>query len=44
MAEYPFTLRARWPFCEHKPDRTYHIPAGRPQVPLLYSVKATRRG
>jgi hypothetical protein len=27
-----------------KDDRTYHMPAGQPQVPLLYSVKATRPG
>jgi SAM-dependent methyltransferase len=42
LHEHPYTLRARWPFCERQPDRTYHMPAGRPHVPLLYSVKATR--
>jgi hypothetical protein len=26
----------------NRADRTYHIPAGLPQVPLPYSVKATR--
>ena len=42
LHEHPYALRARWPFLERRPDRTYHMPAGRPQVPLLYSVKATR--
>jgi SAM-dependent methyltransferase len=44
LHEHPYTLRARWPFCERRPDRTYHLPAGLPRVPLLYSVKATRPG
>jgi SAM-dependent methyltransferase len=44
LHEHPYTLRARWPFCERQPDRTYHMPADRPQVPLLYSVKATWPG
>lgn len=42
LHEHPYTLRARWPFLERRADRTYHMPAGRPQVPLLYSLKATR--
>jgi SAM-dependent methyltransferase len=42
LNEHPYTLRARWPFCERRDDRTYHVPQDRPQVPLLYSVKATR--
>jgi SAM-dependent methyltransferase len=42
LHEHPYALRARWPFLERRPDRTYHMPEGRPQVPLLYSVKATR--
>jgi len=42
LHEHPYTLRARWPFMERKPDRTYHMPPDRPQVPLLYSVKAIR--
>lgn len=44
LHEHPHTLRARWPFLVRRPDRTYHMPAGRPQVPLLYSVKATATG
>lgn len=44
LHEHPFTLRARWPFLERRDDRTYHMPPGRPRVPLLYSVKATRPG
>ena len=35
-------LRARWPFLEPRADRTYPMPYCLPQVPLLYSVKATR--
>ncbi len=42
LHEHPYTLRARWPFLERHADRTWHMPAGRPQVPLLYSIKATR--
>jgi SAM-dependent methyltransferase len=42
LHEHPYTLRPRWPFCERRPDRTYHVPANLPKVPLLYSVKATR--
>lgn len=42
LHEHSYTLRARWPFCERQPDRTYHMPPGRPQVPLLYSIMATR--
>ena len=26
LNEHPCTLRARWPFCERHPDRTYHLP------------------
>jgi SAM-dependent methyltransferase len=42
LHEHPFTLRARWPFLERRADRTFHMPAGRPAVPLLYSVKAIK--
>jgi len=42
LHEYPFTLRARWPFLERRADRTYHTPAGSPEVPLPYSVKAVK--
>jgi SAM-dependent methyltransferase len=42
LHEHPFTLRARWPFLERRADRTFHMPSGRPAVPLLYSVKAIR--
>jgi SAM-dependent methyltransferase len=44
LHEHPYALLARFPFLERKDDRTYHMPAGQPQVPLLYSVKATRPG
>jgi SAM-dependent methyltransferase len=42
LHEHPYALRARWPFLERSADRTYHMPAGKPQVPLLYSLKATQ--
>jgi SAM-dependent methyltransferase len=42
LHEHPFTLRARWPFLERRADRTYHMPADLPEIPLLYSVKAMR--
>jgi hypothetical protein len=42
LHEHPYTLRARWPFMERHPDRTWHMPPEQPQVPLLYSVKAIR--
>lgn len=42
LHEHSYALRARWPFLERRPDRTFHMPADRPQVPLLYSLKATR--
>jgi SAM-dependent methyltransferase len=42
LHEHPCALRARWPFMQRRPDRTYQMPPGRPRVPLLYSVKATQ--
>ena len=42
LHQHPCALRARWPFMERRPDRTCQMPAGRPHVPILYSVKATR--
>ena len=40
--EHPYTLRARWPFLERSADGTYGMPEGRPELPLLYSLRATR--
>jgi SAM-dependent methyltransferase len=37
--EFAHTLYARWPFLERHDDGTYHMPADRPPVPLLYSIR-----
>ncbi len=42
LHEFPFTLFARWPFLERDANGVYRLPAGSPQVPLLYSVRARR--
>jgi SAM-dependent methyltransferase len=42
LHEHPHTLWARWPFLERREDRTYHLPADRPSLPLLYSLRARR--
>ena len=39
LHEFPHTLYARWPFLERRDDGTYHMPADRPSVPLLYSLR-----
>ncbi len=39
--EVPFTLFPRWPFLERGPDGVYRLPPGMPDLPLLYSVRAT---
>ncbi|MFB6893989.1 class I SAM-dependent methyltransferase [Kitasatospora sp. NPDC056327] len=40
LHEHDFTLFARFPVLEH--DRGYRYPAGRPRVPLMYSIRASR--
>jgi 2-polyprenyl-3-methyl-5-hydroxy-6-metoxy-1,4-benzoquinol methylase len=42
LHEYPFTLFPRWPFLEKREDGSYVLPAGAPQLPLMYSVRAVK--
>jgi SAM-dependent methyltransferase len=43
LHEHAYALRARWPFLERHADRTYRMPAGWPELPLLYSIRACHR-
>jgi len=43
LHEHPYALRARWPFLERHADRTYRMPDGWPELPLLYSIRARHR-
>jgi SAM-dependent methyltransferase len=40
--EHDFTLFERWPFLEPRDDFTWRMPADRPRLPLLYSVRASK--
>jgi SAM-dependent methyltransferase len=40
--EHDFTLFPRWPFLERHDDGTWHMPADRPSLPLLYSLRARK--
>lgn len=40
LHEHDHTLFPRWPFLERRSDGTYRFPAGRPALPLMYSVGA----
>ena len=40
--EHPFTLWQRWPFLERHDDGTWHMPADRPSLPLVYSLRARK--
>jgi SAM-dependent methyltransferase len=40
--EFPFTLFPRWDFLEHHDDGTWRMPAGRPELPLVFSIKVTK--
>jgi hypothetical protein len=42
LHEFDHTLWARWPFLEERDDRTFHLPAGVPSLPLMYSLRATK--
>ena len=39
--EFDYTLYPRWPFLEARDD-AYHMPAGRPALPLMYSLRARK--
>jgi SAM-dependent methyltransferase len=40
LHEHDYTLFARWPFLEPDGD-SYRMPAGRPRLPLMYSLRAS---
>jgi SAM-dependent methyltransferase len=42
LHEHPMTLWQRFPFLERRGDGTYHLPAGHPTLPMLYSLRATK--
>lgn len=42
LHEFDYTLSPRWPFLELADDRTFRMPADRPSLPLMYSIRATR--
>ncbi len=41
LHEFDYTLYQRWPFLEKRGD-AYVMPAGRPRIPLMYSLKALK--
>lgn len=42
LHEHDHTASPRWPFLERAADGTYRMPEGRPALPLMYSVRASR--
>jgi len=42
LHEHPITLWQRFPFLERRGDGTYHLPAGMPSLPLMYSLVADK--
>ena len=40
--EYPFSSYRHFPNMQLRKDNLWHLPSDRPQVPLLFSLKATR--
>ena len=42
LAEQDYTVFQRWPFLEKTGFDTYRLPAGRPRVPLMYSLRARK--
>jgi len=44
LHEQPFTVFQRWPFLERRDDATYWMPDDRPELPLMYTLKATKAG
>jgi SAM-dependent methyltransferase len=41
LHEYDFSLFEVWPFMERHDDGTYHLPAGHPSLPLIYTLRAS---
>ena len=44
LHEFPFTVFEQWPFMEHRDDGTWWMPEDRPELPLMYSLRATKVG
>lgn len=42
LHEHPMTLWQRFPFLERRGDGTFHLPAGQPSLPMLYSLRAAQ--
>ena len=42
LHEHDHTLFERFTTLEKRPDGTYHLPAERPRIPLMYSLRARR--
>lgn len=40
VSEHPIGVERVWPFMEQGPDRLWRMPAERPQIPLLWSLRA----
>jgi SAM-dependent methyltransferase len=43
LREWDHTAYARWPFLERRSPVEYRMPAGKPRLPLLYSLSAVKR-
>jgi 2-polyprenyl-3-methyl-5-hydroxy-6-metoxy-1,4-benzoquinol methylase len=44
LDEYPFVAWAVFPWLERGPQRYWQLPADRPNIPLMFSLKATKDG
>jgi SAM-dependent methyltransferase len=44
LHEHAFTVFQRWPFLERHEDGTYWMPDDQPELPLMYSLRATKAG
>jgi SAM-dependent methyltransferase len=44
LHEHAHSRQQRWPFMQQVPHKRFELPAAMPSLPLLYSLKATKRG
>jgi SAM-dependent methyltransferase len=42
LHEHAYTLFPRWPFLESRDDGSFVLPAGMPELPLMYSLRAVK--
>jgi hypothetical protein len=40
--EFPYSIERWFPFMELGDDGYFHMPAGVPSIPLLYSIRANK--